>query len=225
MIIDAHQHFWNLDEEPQPWMTDEHAAIRRTFGPADLEPLLAAAGVTHTILVQAACTDRDTDAMLAHAAATPWIAGVVAWVDLRSPAGPQARLDELARDDVVCGIRHLIHDEPDPHWILQPPVLESLALLEERDLALDLPCVYPRHLGDVPVLARTFPALHLVDRPPRQAAAGHREMDDWAPLLRAAAAHDECLRQGLGARPRRADPRPAIRSHSMLRAGTAPVRQ
>ena len=40
MIVDAHHHFWNLDREAQPWMTDDHDAIRRTFEPADLEPLL-----------------------------------------------------------------------------------------------------------------------------------------------------------------------------------------
>ena len=44
MIVDAHQHFWNLVREPMAWMTAEHAVIRRTFGPADLAPLLVASG-------------------------------------------------------------------------------------------------------------------------------------------------------------------------------------
>ena len=59
-------------------------------------------------------------------------ARVVAWLDLRSPERARRRLDELAREPKLRGFRHLIHDEADPHWILQDDVLESLSLLEER---------------------------------------------------------------------------------------------
>ena len=83
-------------------MTADHDVIRRTFEPADLAPLLARAGVAQTVLVQAACTDADTDSMFAHAARTTWIGGVVAWVDLRSPERARERLDELSRADRSC---------------------------------------------------------------------------------------------------------------------------
>ena len=126
------------------------------------------------MLVQAACSDLDTDSMFEHAARHAWIGGVIAWVDLRSPARTRERLDELAARPKLRGIRHLIHDEPDPHWILQDDVLESLALLEERRLILELPCVFPRHLGDVPELAASLPRADDRDRPPRQAAARDR---------------------------------------------------
>jgi predicted TIM-barrel fold metal-dependent hydrolase len=45
VIVDAHQHFWNLEREAMRWMTDDHAVIRRTFEPSDVLPLLARAGV------------------------------------------------------------------------------------------------------------------------------------------------------------------------------------
>ena len=51
-------------------MTDEHAAIRRTFEPADLEPLSTASGSRRTVLVQAACSDVDTDSMFEQAPST-----------------------------------------------------------------------------------------------------------------------------------------------------------
>ena len=76
MIVDAHHHFWNLDREAMPWMTDDHDTIRRTFAPADLEPLLDGAGVGTTVLVQAACSDLDTDSMFEHTATHAWIGGV-----------------------------------------------------------------------------------------------------------------------------------------------------
>jgi L-fuconolactonase len=193
VIVDAHHHFWNLEREAMPWMSAEHGVIRRTFEPADLEPLLQRSGVSRTVLVQAACSDSDTDSMFEHAARHEWIGGVIAWVDLRSPARALERLDELARQPKLRGIRHLIHDEPDPHWILQDDVLESLALLEQRRLILELPCVYPRHLGDVPELATRFPDLTIVIDHLGKPPLGSDEMPRWAEALRAAAAHGNAV--------------------------------
>ena len=165
-----------------PWMRPAHAAIARTFEPADLRPLLDACGIDSTILVQAACTDADTDAMFEQADANAWIGAVTAWVDLTNPQRARARLDRLARRPKLRGIRHLIHEEDDPHWILREDVLESIALLEDRGLVLELVCVYPRHLGDVPELAQRFPDLTIVidhlGKPPLLTA----RMADWTTL-------------------------------------------
>jgi L-fuconolactonase len=189
VIVDAHQHFWNPAREPMQWLRPEHAAIDRSFEPADLRPQLDSCGIGATVLVQAACTDADTDAMFAQAAAHPWIGAVTAWVDLRSPQRTRARLDALASQPKLRGIRHLIHDEADPHWILEDAVLESLAHVEERGLLLELPCVFPRHFADVPELARRFAELTIVidhlGKPPLQT----EQMDDWSSLMRAAAAY------------------------------------
>ena len=189
MIVDAHHHFWNLEREALPWMTAGHGLIRRTFEPDDLEPLLRRAGVSQTVLVQAACSDSDTDSMFEHAAAHAWIGGVVAWLDLRSPPRALERLGELSQLPKLRGIRHLIHDEPDPHWVLQDEVLESLALLERRRLILELPCVYPRHLGDVPELAAGFPRLTIVIDHLGKPPLGSDQMERWAGELSAAASH------------------------------------
>jgi L-fuconolactonase len=170
-------------------MTAAHAAIDRPFLPGDLEPELQAAGIGRTVLVQSACSNEDTDFMLELAAAHEWIGAVVAWVDLERPAGVEARLDELLAHEEVSGIRHLIHDEPDPHWILRPTVLRGLALVEERGLILELPAVYPRHLGDVPLLAERFPGLRIVidhlGKPPLDG-----DLMGWGTALAAAAAYE-----------------------------------
>ena len=112
--------------------------------------------------MQAACSDSDTDSMFEQACRHEWIGGVIAWLDLRSPERARERLAELSQQPKLRGFRHLIHDEPDPHWILRSDVLESLALLEQRRLILELPCVFPRHLGDVPELAASFPDMTIV---------------------------------------------------------------
>jgi len=189
VIVDSHQHFWDPEREPMPWMGPAHAAIARRLEPADLRPLLDECGIDSTILVQAACTDADTDAMFEQADANAWIGAVTAWVDLTSSRRARARLDRLAQRPKLRGIRHLIHEENDPHWILREDVLDGIALLEDRGLVLELVCVYPRHLGDVPELAQRFPDLTIVidhlGKPPLLTA----QMADWTALVQRAAAH------------------------------------
>lgn len=188
MIVDGHQHFWNLDRALQPWMTSDHAAIARSFEPADLEPLLAEEGIASTILVQGACTDDDTDYLFEQAERTSWVGAVVAWVDLTDRERAAARLDLLATRPKLRGIRHLIHNEVDPHWILGPGVQAGIGLLEERGLILELPAVFPRHLGDVPELARRFPALTIVIDHLAKPPIGSAGMAAWKEQLRTAAA-------------------------------------
>jgi L-fuconolactonase len=169
-----------------PWLTADLAAIDRPFLPTDLAPELARTGVEGTVLVQSACSDAETDLMFSLADEHAWIRAIVAWVDLEQPVRAEARLDELAADGRVRAIRHLIHDEADPHWILRHAVADGLGLLEERDLVLELPAVWPRHLPDVPELAARYPTLRLVidhlAKPPLDGP-----MDAWADALRAAA--------------------------------------
>jgi L-fuconolactonase len=188
MIVDAHQHFWNPARLAQGWMTGEHEAINRAFEPPDLEPLLAAAGVAATVLVQSAADDRDTDYMFELADGVPWVGAVTAWCRLDDAGAAQARLDALAAHAKLRAIRHLIHAEADPHWLLRAGVQPALALLEERGLLLELPAVFPDHLGDVPELARRYPALTLVVDHLGKPPLGSSEMPAWQGQLERAAA-------------------------------------
>lgn len=189
LAIDAHQHFWDTSRSPLPWLRPEHAPIAGPYAPADLEPLLEAAGIGRTILVQSACSDEDTRLMFEHAAEHPWIAGVVAWLPLAAPAQTAARLDELAAEPKLRGVRHLIHDEADAHWIMQPAVLESLELVAAHRLVLELPAVFPRHLGDVPAIAELLPGLTIVIDHLGKPPIDRDGFPEWAQLLGEAAAY------------------------------------
>ena len=188
MIVDAHVHLWDSQHTPQPWMTSEHDAIARPFSPADLRPLLDRNGIDSVVLVQGACLDSDTDYLLSEAARHDWIAAVTAWLILDEPDVARTRLDALGTHPAFRAVRHLIHEEDDPHWILRPPVLESLSLLEQRGIILELPVVFPRHLGDVPALAGRFPRLQLVIDHLGKPPLGTVEMRAWERELRDAAA-------------------------------------
>ena len=57
MHIDAHQHFWRLERGDYDWLTPALRPLYRDYLPPDLASDLDAAGVTATILVQAAATE------------------------------------------------------------------------------------------------------------------------------------------------------------------------
>src|ERR1051326_6157247 len=84
-VVDAHHHLWDPATATYPWLTDERAAIRRRFGPEHLAPVLAANGVDASVVIEARPVLEETRELLALAAATPFLAGVVGWVDLTDP--------------------------------------------------------------------------------------------------------------------------------------------
>ena len=65
---------------------------------------------------------------LATAAATPFIRGVVGWVDLTDPAIGDviAALRAGPGGDRLVGIRHQVHDEPDPEWLARDDVRRGI---------------------------------------------------------------------------------------------------
>jgi L-fuconolactonase len=163
VVIDAHLHLWNTERLHYEWLQrPENAAINRTYGFEDFRSRAVEAGVDRAVLVQADDSAADTEAMFEVAAAHPEIAGVVAWVPLDRPDEAAIQLDRLEARPALAGIRNLIHDQPDPDWLLRPSVGEGLALLEQRGIPFDVISVRPRHLSHVPVLSERYPALRMV---------------------------------------------------------------
>ena len=189
MILDAHQHFWNLDRVSYPWLTAEYGPIFRTFEEADLQPHLDECGVEGTVLVQSMDSFEDTEYMLEVADRWPRVRAVVGWVPLTDADGAATALDRYGRDPRFVGIRHLIHEDPDPDWLLRPDVGDGLALLVERGLTFDVVAVLPRHLEHVPVLAARHPGLRLVIDHLAKPPIKDKGWEPWAGLLAAAAEH------------------------------------
>ncbi|GAB2950163.1 amidohydrolase family protein [Nonomuraea fastidiosa] len=186
-VIDAHQHFWNLETGSYPWLTPESGPIFRTFEPPELLPQLTAAGVDRTVLVQAMDSYEDTGAMLAQADAYDVIGAVVGWVPLLRPEEAAEALERYRRHPKFAGVRHLIHDEPDPDWVLQEPVIEGLKLLAAAGVPFDVVAVLPRHLEHVPVLAERVPGLRMVIDHLAKPPIKEKGWEPWASLLARAA--------------------------------------
>jgi L-fuconolactonase len=160
MIIDSHQHYWRLARGDYGWLTPELKPIHRDFEPADLAPLLEAAGVSRTIAVQAAPTEAETNFLLDLAKETPGLSGVVGWVDFDSPDAP-GRIAALARNRLLVGLRPMIHDIADPEWMLSPAVGAALEAMLDHGLVFDA-LVRPLHLSRLLVLADRHPDLPIV---------------------------------------------------------------
>jgi L-fucono-1,5-lactonase len=158
MIVDAHQHFWDPASAEYPWMTDEVAAIRRRFGPEDLEPLLRAHDVVGTVLVQARGSLDETRTLLEIATATPFVLGVVGWIDLTDDGATRLLAGLTGK---LVGIRHQVHDEPDPSWLLRPDVQRGLTAVGTAGLVFDL-LVRARELPAAIETAKRHPDVQFV---------------------------------------------------------------
>ncbi|MFC5404064.1 amidohydrolase family protein [Cohnella soli] len=187
MIIDAHQHVWNLDKCSYPWLTPDSGSIYRTFEAVELEPVIRKIGVDKTVLVQAMDSYEDTDYMLATAATHTWVGGVVGWVPLDRPVEAAESLERYRQHEVFKGIRHLIHGEQDPRWLMRPEVQEGFRLLERSGLTFDVIAVFPNHLGLVPLLSEKFPELRIVIDHLAKPPFGSDDWGEWARQLKQAA--------------------------------------
>ncbi len=134
--------------------------LRRNFLPPDLEPTLTQNSFDGSVVVQAAQVPEEATWLLSLAAKHKSILGVVAWADLKDPNLGRT-LDQLQKNPKFVGVRHIVHDEPDVRWILQPDVIRGLKELESRKVPYDL-LVKPPHLPYVPGLLEKVPELPIV---------------------------------------------------------------
>jgi L-fuconolactonase len=181
LTVDAHQHYWEVAAQEQAWRTSAHGAIDRDYGPADLAPELARAGVDATVLMQSVDSPAENDRLAAYAADAPTVAGVVGWLPLQDARAARQELDRAA-DATWCGVRCLVARDP-MEWL---GTAESLALFREiaaRDVAWDVVPVTAEQVEAVVRLAEAVPELRVVvdhlARPPLDTG----EWQPWADLV------------------------------------------
>jgi L-fuconolactonase len=182
MYIDAHQHFWIYSPDEYGWIDDSMAALRRDFLPHDLKLELESSGFHGSVAVQARQTLEETRWLLELAESSPWILGVVGWVDLRS-RDVRSQLKVLAQNPKLVGIRHIVQSEPDDRFLLQPDFLRGISALEEFDLAYDI-LIYTKHLPVAAEFVQRFPRQRFVldhlAKPPIKGG----DIESWAQGIR-----------------------------------------
>jgi L-fuconolactonase len=198
--VDAHHHFWDPAKADYPWLTEALAPIRRAFGPAHLEPLLAELRIDLTVLVQTRSSVDETREFLAAALTHPFIAGVVGWVDLTAPsiADDLAALRAAPGGDRLVAIRHQVHDEPDSEWLSRSDVRGGLQAVGSAGLAYDL-LVRPRELPAAVDVAAALPNLRFVLDHAAKPPVASQGLEPWASRIAPLAALDNvtCKLSGL----------------------------
>ena len=183
--IDAHQHFWRLDQNDCEWPTAAEAAIHRDFLPGDLRPLMEASGVDGTVLVQTQPSDRDTDFLLGLADDTPWVKAVVGWVDLKSAHAP-ARIAQLSAHPKLRGLRPMLQSLEDD-WIADPALEPAVRAMMEHHLSFDA-LVKPPQLLALEIFARRYPTLPIVIDHGAKPLIATGEEEPWRAQMAALAA-------------------------------------
>jgi L-fuconolactonase len=162
VTVDAHLHVWDLACSEYAWLTPDLGPLYATFTPEQAHAELEAAGIASAVLVQAEDSERDTELMLEAARRHPWSVGVVGWVQLDDPAVAERQLDRWQDEPRLCGVRHLVHDDPRDDFLVLPSVRRSLRLFAERGIPFDVPDAWPRHLAATADLAAALEGLRIV---------------------------------------------------------------
>jgi L-fuconolactonase len=188
-VVDAHQHFWRAAASDQKWRKPGHELLARAFLPDELAGEMSQVGIDGTVAIQSVNTAAETSALLDIADEKQFVWGVVGWLPLDDPEVTAGELERLADRPKLKGIRHLINTEPDPDWVMQDTVVESLSLLAERGLTFDVVAITEEHLDHVATLAERLPSLRLViDHLARPPVLG-QGWEPWATQLAHAAEH------------------------------------
>jgi predicted TIM-barrel fold metal-dependent hydrolase len=180
-IIDAHQHFWDLDRNYLPWLRDDppirfrygdYSALKRNYLPADYRRDAEAFEIVGSVFVE---TEWDPTDPLGEVA---WVTELRAREGLPSVMVAQAWLDRSdapevlaaeGRNPIVRGIRHKPRAAATPDAVEpgapgsmgDPAFRRGYALLAPNGLGFDLQTPW-WHLAEARALADAFPETRLI---------------------------------------------------------------
>ena len=180
-IVDAHQHFWDLERNYLPWLCDEpmipfrygdYSALRRSYRPQDYLRDAAGHNVVKTVYVE---TEWDPQDFVGE---TRWLQEIIAATGFPHAIVAGARLDDPEVEAVLAGhaalprvrgIRHKPRAAPSPAEVRigapgsmgDPAWRRGYALLDRYRLSFDLQTPW-WHLAEAAELARDFPDTRII---------------------------------------------------------------
>lgn len=179
-IIDAHQHFWDLDRNYLPWLKDEpvkfrygdYTALKRNYLPEDYRVDSVPFEVIGSVFVETEWDPRDPDGEVAWVTELNGREGLpsvmVAQAFLhRDTVGPL--LEAYGRHALVRGIRHKPRAAASPDAVERgapgsmgdPAWRRGYAMLGPNGLSFDLQTPW-WHLAEAAELAEAFPETEII---------------------------------------------------------------
>jgi L-fuconolactonase len=165
LIIDTHQHLWDLDKFRLPWLQNAPEILRRSYTNKDyLE-------ATQGLNIKAVYMEVDVDpeqhveevehvTQLSKSGKVPTMSAIVGG----RPAGEEfAAYVKLLKDNpYVRGVRQVLHGESTPAgFCLQPSFVRGVQMLGEIERTFDL-CMRPGELQDALRLTKRCPDTRFV---------------------------------------------------------------
>ena len=177
-IVDAHQHFWDIDKNYHPWLRDEppvafrygsYQAIRKRYLPADYFADVGAHQVVKTVYVEAEWDPTDPIGETRYISGLrretkfPTVMVAQAWLDGSDCA---AVLEQQAAFDFVRSVRHKPRanaspGDAAPGGMNDPKWRAGFARLSPLGLRFDLQTPW-WHLAEAAHLARDFPDTFII---------------------------------------------------------------
>ena len=179
-IIDAHQHFWDLDANYLPWLADRpvnfrygnYDALKRNYMPADYRADAAGYELVGSVFIETEWNPADPLGEVAWVSSLrererlPSVMVAQAWLD-REDA--EQVLAALGRTPFVRGIRHKPKSAAQPADVVvgapgsmgDPAFRRGFALLAPNGLSFDLQTPW-WHLPEAADLAEAFPQTRII---------------------------------------------------------------
>lgn len=163
LIIDTHQHLWDLSTQTLPWLARMPMVLKQSFGPQ--EYCTAMQGLNVKAVYMEVDVMRGEEAAeatkiinLASSVESPTIGAVIGG-RIGSPEF-HAYFFRFAHYPVIKGIRHVLHLE-EPGYCLQETFVRDVNLIGELGKTFDL-CMRPTDLDDGVKLATLCPKTHFI---------------------------------------------------------------
>jgi L-fuconolactonase len=141
--------------------------------------------VTRTVLVQATDSVAETDFLLELAAATPFVAAVVGWVDISRAESVATITRWSEQHPQLKGLRPMLQDLADANWIATAPHPAVMRAMQGLGLRLDA-LVKPPHLAPLLNFLHDWPDLPVAIDHAAKPCLAQGWHADWAPAWRSA---------------------------------------
>lgn len=181
MVIDGHVHFWNYIQEKDDWTTPDMGILRRDYLPANLQPILEKAQVDGVVLVQVNQTEEETNYLMNLSHSTPWVKGIVGWVDMQSENLTE-RLAYFSKFPIIKGWRHIAQAEPND-FFKGTQIQAGIQQLASFKYTYDI-LVYHYQLEAVLALVQQFPDQKFVIDHCAKPGVAKKIIDPWRSLMK-----------------------------------------
>jgi predicted TIM-barrel fold metal-dependent hydrolase len=203
-IIDAHQHFWNLDQNYLPWLKDEppirfrygdYSSLKRNYLPAHYRGDSAGFEVVGTVFVETEWDPTDPEGEVAwveklqRAEGLPSVMVAQAWLDREDV---EDVLASHGRSPIVRGIRHKPTAVPHRDLVVKdatgsmadPKWRRGFSLLAPNGLSFDLQTPW-WHLPEARALADDFTSTQIIlNHTGLPADRSEEGLDGWRGAMR-----------------------------------------